>query len=236
MGHTSTVSPKNMIYLFTGSDNNSVRTHTFSWIAAAKEKEPQLTYVHLMPNELSNENFEFIIGAGSLFVNRLLVLLDDPYNITESTTDTREALTARIDALAATNNAIIIIAPKRTGFPPDAISKRARKVYIFNTKKDEQKHRVFNSTLVNALASRNASVLWLEIIRAVRAGDTPEMIHGLLHWKAREIMKKGSRMWTPAQARSLSLTLISVLGNSRRTGSNLSLNIERFALSIRESA
>ncbi len=236
MGYTSTVSPKNMIYLFTGSDNNSVRTHTFSWIAAAKEKEPQLTYVHLMPNELSNENFEFIIGAGSLFVNRLLVLLDDPYNITESTIDTRKALTAHIDALAATNNAIVIIAPKRTGFPPDAISTKARKVYIFNTKKDEQKHRVFNSALINALASRNASVLWLEIIRAVRAGDTPEMIHGLLHWKARDIMKKGSRMWTPAQARSLSLALISVLGNSRRTGSNLSLNIERFALSIRESA
>ncbi len=235
MGYTSAILSKNMIYLFTGSDNNSIRTHAFSWIAAAKGKEPQLTYVHLMPNELSNENFEFIIGAGSLFVNRLLVLLDDPYSTTESTSDTREALTARIDALVATNNAIVIIAPKRVGFPPDTISTKARKVYIFDTKKNEQIHRVFNNTLVNALALRNTSVLWLEIIRAIRAGDTPEMIHGLLHWKARELMKKGSRMWTPTQACSLSLTLLSVLGNSRRTGSDLSLDIERFALSIRDT-
>jgi hypothetical protein len=85
---------------------------------------------------------------------------------------------------------------------------------------------------VNALATRSPEKLWLEIIRAERAGDAPEMLHGLLHWKARDLMEKGSRAWKSEESRKLSLTLIELLQNSRRGGLDLALSLERFALSI----
>ncbi|HEY4522942.1 MAG TPA: hypothetical protein VJK73_01055, partial [Candidatus Paceibacterota bacterium] len=67
---------------------------------------------------------------------------------------------------------------------------------------------------------------------ALRKGDAPEMLHGLLHWKTRDLMEKGSRAWKPQETRALSLSLISLLQNSRRKGLDLSQSLERFALSI----
>ena len=71
-----------------------------------------------------------------------------------------------------------------------------------------------------------------EINRALIAGDAPEMLHGLLHWKARDLMEKGSRAWKSEESRALSLNLISLLQTSRRGGLDLSTSLERFALSI----
>ncbi|MBI4079935.1 hypothetical protein HY414_01765, partial [Candidatus Kaiserbacteria bacterium] len=89
------------------------------------------------------------------------------------------------------------------------------------------------------LAVRSRERLWLEIVRALRAGDAPEMLHGLLHWKARDLMdpsagrqKKGSRPWSAAEARKLSLSLIALLQDSRRKNLDLAESLERFALSI----
>jgi len=53
-----------------------------------------------------------------------------------------------------------------------------------------------------------------------------------LHWKARDLMAKGSRVWSAEQSRRLSLTLITLLGNARRTGVPLALALERFTLSV----
>jgi len=223
-----------MLYVFTGTNEHSVREHAFLWVATAQKKEPHLTYVRLDGDEIDESAFELIIGSGALFVNRLLVLIDDPYATSVSALS-REMLNAHLDELAHTNNAIVIIAPRRGNTNQKPLLEKAIKVYVFDKKTTGALERKFNSALVNALGERNPEKLWLEIVRAFRAGDTPEMIHGLLHWKARELIKRGSRMWTRAQARSLSINILSVLGNSRRTGSDLSLDIERYALSIRES-
>jgi hypothetical protein len=85
---------------------------------------------------------------------------------------------------------------------------------------------------VNALASRSRERLWLEVVRALRAGDAPEMLHGLLHWKARDIMEKGSPKWKQEEARKLSIDLISLVQESRRKSLDLSRVLERWALSI----
>ena len=92
--------------------------------------------------------------------------------------------------------------------------------------------RGFNTNLVNALAAREQGKLWLEINRAFFAGDAPEMLHGLLHWKTRDLMEKGSRVWTPKESRHLSLELIELLQSSRRGGLDLARSLERFALSL----
>ncbi len=93
--------------------------------------------------------------------------------------------------------------------------------YKFDKKAALEDKRGFNSALVNALGARNRDKLWLEINRALRAGDAPEMLHGLLHWKARDM-----------RDRKLSLDLINLLQSSRRSGLDLSLSLERFALSL----
>ncbi|HQU07723.1 MAG: hypothetical protein B7X04_02770 [Parcubacteria group bacterium 21-54-25] len=229
-----------MIYLFHGSDTDTARKKAFAWVAAARAKEPQLVYARLAASDVSDAALTEAAGAGGLFVKRLLVLIDDPYAKTKAADDVEDTvddasatgIDAHIDALAASDNAIVILAPGLTIARAKKITAKATKEYKFD-RVAAAPARGFNSALVNALASRDAGKLWLEVVRAIRAGDAPEMLHGLLHWKARDIMEKGARAWPSTEARALSLKLIMLLGDARRTGTDLALALERFALSIR---
>lgn len=229
-----------MIYLFYGSDVDKVRTKAFEWVAAARKKEPNLAYVRLAREELTDAALEDASLSGGLFVKRLLILIDDPFPSARATSEEDEGekesassvIEGHIDQLAASDNAVIILAPKLTAAKAKKLVAKAAKEYTYDKAAAREDARGFNSALVNALASRSRDKLWLEIHRAMRLGDAPEMLHGLLHWKARDLMDKGSRAWSPAESRQLSLALIELLQDSRRGGLDLSLSLEKFALTI----
>jgi DNA polymerase III delta subunit len=229
-----------MMYLFYGSDVEKVRAKAFDWVAAARKKEPALAYVRLAREELSDATLEDAALSGGLFVKRLLILIDDPFPSTraksEDSEDEEEAsssvLEEHIDELAASDNAILILAPKLAAAKAKKLAAKAKMEYKYDKPAARADARGFNSGLVNALAARSRDKLWLEINRSLIAGDAPEMLHGLLHWKARDLMEKGSRAWSAEESRQLSLALIELLQNSRRGGLDLSLSLERFALTI----
>lgn len=206
-----------MIYLFHGSDVEKTRNKAFEWVAKARAKEPNLAYVRLSREELTSEALEDSALSGGLFVKRLLILIDDPFQ--ES--DSPDILDEHIDSLAVSDNAIVILAPKLASAKAKKIVAEAKVEYKYDESAALEDKRGFNGNLVNALASRSHEKLWLEINRALRAGDAPEMLHGLLHWKARDM-----------RDRRLSLDLINLLQSSRRGGLELDLALEKFALSV----
>ncbi len=223
-----------MIYLFHGSDADKVRAKAFAWVKAAREKEPNLAYVRLAREEVTEAALSDVALAGGLFVRRLLVLIDDPFPV-RAEEDDRQVNTLvedAVDALAASDNVIVILAPKLAAAKAKKFAGKAAKIYEIDLPAARSASRGFNRALVNALASRDSRALWLEVVRALSAGDAPEMVHGLLHWKARDLMQTGSRAWNPEEARSLSMHLIDLIVLSRRKGLDLSRELERFALSI----
>lgn len=208
----------NMIYLFHGSDVEKVRMKAFEWVAKARAKEPNLAYVRLAREELTNSALEDSALSGGLFVKRLLILIDDPFQENE---DVPDIIEDHIGSLSDSDNAIVILAPKLSAAKAKKLVAKAKVEYRYDLPAQAGKpERGFNSNLVNALGSRSRERLWLEINRALRNGDAPEMLHGLLHWKARDM-----------RDRKLSLDLITLLQTSRRGGLDLSLSLERFALS-----
>jgi hypothetical protein len=227
-----------MIYLFYGSDVDKVRTKAFEWVAKAREKEPNLAYVRLAREELTTATLEDAAFSGGLFVKRLLILIDDPFQNARTIEEDSEKennssiLEDYINTLAASDNAIVILAPKLPAAKAKKIIAKAKVEYKYDKPSAREDARGFNSNLVNALSARSREKLWLEINRALLAGDAPEMLHGLLHWKARDLMEKGSRTWKPEESRQLSLDLIELLQSSRRGSLNLALSLEKFALSI----
>ena len=229
-----------MMYLFHGSDTEKVRTKAFEWVAKARAKEPNLAYVRLAREELTSAALEDAASSGGLFVKRLLILIDDPYPKARATDEddgggeeiSSNLLEEHLDALAASDNAILILAPKLPAAKAKKLVAKVKVEYKFDSAAAREDVRGFNANLVDALAMRSREKLWLEINRALRAGDPPEMLHGLLHWKARDLMGKGSRAWKPREARQLSMTLIALLQDSRRKGLDLSESLECFALTI----
>jgi len=218
-----------MLYLFYGSDTEKARAKAFEWVAKARAKEPNLAYARLTREELTDAALEDATFSDGLFVKRLLILIDDPFpNAEDTECPTSEVghsvsnlVDEHLDALAASDNAIIILAPKLAATKAKKIIAKAKVVYKYDAPAAREDARGFNSNLVNALGARNREKLWLEINRAFRAGDAPEMLHGLLHWKARDMRDL-----------HLSLSLISLLQSSRRSGLDLSLSLERFALTL----
>ncbi|MDP2655213.1 MAG: hypothetical protein Q8P17_01495 [bacterium] len=229
-----------MIYLFHGSDSEKVRAKAFEWVAKARAKEPNLAYVRLAREELTDAALEDSALSGGLFVKRLLILIDDPFPVARAKSEDDESgegiagtvLEEHLDNLAASDNAIIILAPKLAAAKTKKFIAKAKMEYKYDKPAAFEDKRGFNTNLVNALAARSREKLWLEINRALHAGDEPQKIHGLLHWKARDLMEKGSRVWTLAESRALSLSLISLLQSSRRGGLDLLLSLEKFALSV----
>lgn len=229
-----------MIYLFHGSDIEKARAKAFEWVASARAREPNLAYARLAREELTKAALEDAALSSGLFVKRLLVLIDDPFALARASGEdegedeeksANNILEEHLDALAASDNAIVILAPKLAAAKAKKLAAKAAKTYVFD-KPAPSESRDFNSALINALAERSREKLWLEVNRALRAGDAPEMLHGLLHWKARDLMMKGGRAWKPNETRRLSLSLISLLQDSRRKNLDLSESLERFTLSI----
>ncbi|HUX81156.1 MAG TPA: hypothetical protein VMV38_02460 [Candidatus Paceibacterota bacterium] len=228
-----------MIYLFYGTDAAKVRQKAFEWVGKARAKEPNVAYIRLAREELSRATLEDTVSAGGLFVKRLLILIDDPFPVVRSTDEEVQEENAvgsvfeeYIDRLVESDNAIVVLAPRLPSLKAKKLHAKAKLAYVFDTPAARVDARGWNSGLVNALAARSRDKLWLEINRALRQGDAPEMIHGLLHWEARDLLLKGSRTWTPDAARKLSLDLIELLQSSRRGGLDLSRALEYFALSI----
>ena len=231
-----------MLYFFHGSDTEKVRAKAFAWVAAAREKEPNLAYARLSKEEMSAAALEEAAYAGSLFASRTLTLLDDPFGKPRAPEGAEEAevsesaaslaATEALAMLAASENVFVILAPKLDVRASGRIAALAKKTYVFDIPERKEAARGFNAGLVNALAQRNGERLWIEIVRALRAGDAPEAVHGLLHWKVRDLLEKGSHVWKPSETRALSLSLIALLQNSRRTSSDLAGALERFALAL----
>ena len=229
-----------MIYLFHGSDVEKTRAKAFDWVAKARAKEPNLAYMRLAREEMTDAALADAAMSGGLFVKRLLVLIDDPFPTARAKDEEEESeeestgsvIEEYLDTLAASDNAIIVLAPKLNAAKAKKIAAKAKMEYKFDAPAARADARGFNGNLVNALATRSREKLWLEINRALLAGDAPEMLHGLLHWKARDLMEKGSRAWKPGESRSLSLALIELLQESRRGGLELGLALEKWALSI----
>jgi len=215
-----------MLYLFHGSDTNKVRAKAFQWVAAARAKAPDAYYVRLEPGTVTEESLREALSMQGLFFSKTLVVIDSPFDEKASA----DVVLALLPELAASPNAVALVAPK-------LIPARAKKVEAVAEKAFKidavvKAGRGFNTALVNALATKNGEVLWRELVKAYREGDVPEQLHGLLHWKARDLMKRGGGAWGKEGARRLSVDLIELLADSRGKDLELPLALERFALSL----
>lgn len=215
-----------MIYLFCGSDTNKVRAKAFQWVAAARAKAPDAVYVRITSEQLTEGVLRNALSSQGLFFSKSLVLLDDPFALTES----GEVVLGMLSELAESSNPVAILAPKLLAARVKKLETKAEK--IFKIDATDKVVRGFNSALVNALASKDGTGLWKELQKAYRLGDAPEMVHGLLHWKARDMMQKGNAKWGKIGARKLSRDLIVLVSDSRSGDLQLREGLERFALSI----
>ncbi|MBY0110923.1 hypothetical protein K2Y00_02880 [Patescibacteria group bacterium] len=216
-----------MMYLFHGSDAGKTRAKAFQWITAARAKQPEAPYLRFDATSLSETALLNALATQGLFFKKSLILIDDPFSVAES----GAVVVEHLEEIQKTENIVAILAPKLLAARVKKLETKAEKVFVCDAA--EKKVRGFNSGLVNALAAKDQALLWKEVVKALREGDAPEAVHGLLHWKARDMMQKGSPKWGKDGARVLSRRLIELLSDSRSGDLPLAASLERFALTLK---
>jgi hypothetical protein len=216
-----------VIYLFTGPDAGRTRAKAFQWVAAARAKAPDAPYTRIAADNVTAEALSEAVSARGLFYAKSLTLIDDPFSLAES----GDLVLEHLKDLADSENIVAVLAPKLLAAKLKKLEAKAEKVFLVEAG-EKKPARGFNGALVSALGNRDGALLWKELLKAERAGDVPEMLHGLLHWKARDMMQKGGPKWTKQEARVLSRNLIELLSDSRGGELSLGDNLERFALSL----
>ena len=112
-------------------------------------------------------------------------------------------------------------------FEEEKVLKQERtKVEKAGAKVEEEKvvkveYRFDHYGVAAALGARDRKKLWLGITAALGAGEKPEMLAGLLCWKARSMRDV-----------ALSRTLVCLYHDSHRGVGDLGLLLERFALTL----
>jgi hypothetical protein len=216
-----------MLYLFHGNDAGKVREKAFQWVSASRAKQPEAPYIRIPAEALTPNSLHEALSSQGLFFKKTLILIDDPFSLKDS----GELVMESLALLASSENPIGILAPNAPVARVKKLEAKAEKIFKVDLRAPKAS-RGFNSALVNALSSRNREALWLEIMKCNRLGDAPEATHGLLHWKARDMMEKGHVKWGKEGARALSRKLIELLSDARSGGLPLSVSLERFALSL----
>ena len=120
----------------------------------------------------------------------------------------------------------------------DIVTKAGAKVEKVETIKKERGFDSFGLTF--ALGNRDKKKLWLGLTEALRAGEKPEAIAGLLHWKVRDMLARessspavgGTRKYKKDEMKNLSREIISLYHDSHRGAGSLELLLERFALKL----
>jgi DNA polymerase III delta subunit len=124
------------------------------------------------------------------------------------------------EGLAESPHTFIFEEEKLLKAPTEKLKKAGAKIEIAKAEKKEE-YRFDRFGLTSALANKDRKKLWLGLVRALREGEKPEALAGLLAWKARQMKNI-----------DLSRQLVWMYHDSHRGHGDLALLLERFALRL----
>jgi hypothetical protein len=133
--------------------------------------------------------------------------------------------------LAASSHTFVFEEEKLLKKPLDALVKAGAKVELPpEKKKPAESFNMFG--LATIFGSRDKKKLWIELQKAARTGTAPEAVAGMLHWKVRDMLSKGSTKYSKDELKTISRELVTLYHDSHRGAGDLELLLERFALKL----
>jgi hypothetical protein len=135
------------------------------------------------------------------------------------------------EALVASPHTFIFEEEKLLKKPTDVLIKAGATIEVKPVeKKKEASFDMFS--LAGIFGMRDRKGLWLALVKSRRAGAAPEAVAGMMHWKARDMLAKGSTKYTRAELHELSRNLVTLYHDSHQGMGELDLLLERFVLRL----
>ncbi len=244
-----------MIIFVYGTDIDKVRKISSKNLETLTLKRPDAGFFKMDDETFDEAKFEELIFSQGLFDKKFIVHLDRVMENKEA----REFIIKNLKELAKSENAFVIAESKLAKPTFEKIKKVAFKTEVFEeltrSKGNKPEFNIFS--LADALGKKDKKTAWVLLYKALRAGITPEQIHGTLFAQVKNmafikraenekvktselglhpfVVKKATgftKNFSQDELEKLSRKLVTIYHDARRGGGELPVALEKFVLSL----
>ena len=207
-----------MLYFYTGTDTEMLREKLNAATGKVKGEVLRITDAHSIHD--LNAALE---GGGMFAVGKRTVLLEN----TLSNPDMRETVLGRVKTLKEAEDIFYIVEAAPDAATKKQLEKYSERTERFDISKQKKVETIF--ALANALQRGKKKDLWVGYRREIAGGKSPENIHGVLFWAAKQQLLRNP---TDARARKLIARLAELPHEARRAGMDFEYALEHFTLTL----
>ncbi len=233
-----------MLHLIYGNDIITVRQKAHEFISVQEKKGVKMERIEV--ENYSEGIFADIVGATSLFGEKILYVIDTPSGKTEIYDD----VMTHLEALASSENTFLIIEEALLASQKKKFQKYTQNIDEYKKKADER----FNPFgMADCLIRKDKKNLWLQFQQAKQAGLTAEEIVGTLWWQLKSLRlakltqsapesgmknftynksKQALRTFKEGEIESLSKSLLAVYHDGHLGKVDINIALEHWILTI----
>lgn len=210
-----------MLYLFTGTDRDKVRT---ALDAAVKKSAKKNSRVVRITDANAPEDLRAAFGGGGMFGESRVVVLNGVLGNDGMRAELLDALAHMRDS----DEPFFIFEEKPDAATRKQIEKYAERSERYDSPAAKKGGDIF--AIANALRRADKKTLWVNYQRQLAESAAPEAIHGVLFWAAKDMFLKSRTDVEKGRATQLLETLAELPHESRRRGVELEYALELFVL------
>lgn len=214
-----------MLYVYYGSDEKRARSKARMTIAALQKKAPQAHEQRITTDDAEEVDIAELIASQGLFYPKRIVLFDNVL----SERDVRERLFAQLTALTKSEHAFVLLERTLHQAHEKKLKAAANTMERYDVATSAQKQNN-DFALANAYGAGNRARMWAEYHRALTSGAAPEALHGMLFWKAKQMLMQPTSSTHEKVVRTQVATLATLPSEARRRGVELEYALEQFLL------
>ena len=244
-----------MIIFIYGTDTDKIRKISRKHLDTLIGKRPDAEFFKMDEETFDEAKFEELIFSQGLFDKKFIVHLDRAL----LNKDAREFIVKHLSELAESENAFVITESKLAKPTFEKIKKVSFKTEVFKAPisaiANKPEFNIFS--LADALGRKDKKTAWVLLYKALRAGITPEQIHGTVFAQIKNmafikhaeeekvktselglhpfVVKKTmgfTKNFSQEELEKLSRKLVTIYHDARRGGDELPVALEKFMLSL----
>lgn len=240
-----------MLTLFAGEDGAATKKRLNGELEKLRRAHPSASLVRASDPSVIPMVIE-CASQDALFGDPAIVVIDELLSQKDA-----NALLAALPAIAASASYFLAFERKPKKELRDAIERAGGKVIdVTGASVGKPKKEVLPFSLTDAIARKDKRVAWMELLRLLRSGAAPEMIHGSIFWAVKSLLlakdhtlndagklgytraaferhARAAVKWEREELIRTIEELVDMYHDAHSGGAPLDIRLERFVLGIR---
>lgn len=219
-----------MLFFLHGTNKDKAREKARELLESLAKKRPEASLFKIDSDNFDLARLQELIGGQGLFSNKYIIFLDGLFENAEI----KEQVLKFHQEIGESENIFIWLEGKVDKATLTKIEKVAEKVQEFEDKvvkvPSSKNFNIFD--LANVLGRRDQRQFWLLYREAILKDFPPEEICGILFWKLKDLLLKGSGNFEKLEIKKLAEKLVTIYHDAHRGKLDFEIGLEKFVLTV----